>query len=473
MASAIQVLILQQDRSKIVKEWWEEEDDDDFSLTLKEWEESSSFWPERLLKNLPEPMEVFLCLHAEFLASGYSPVFLRRVIQQAHKSMWAARVYLVMDKDWLPVRLDPENPAPFAWTETVLKNKVSDILKWSMGSDTSSEASRRSRKRMEKLVAHLPRREWKCLLQTPFALGAEEEFLLSPYLVSSFSKLNNQDCLIMLPEKRDDYMAYIREKVKEASGFNIMIGIIDQLDTPPSDLDTFCRNNGCSLIQFHGPVELFYFLQRLNSLKLSDMDETSATPVRVVKPAFKSHLPQLLITHSYLPSEPHSCLAAANDTWEITAHLNDEARVEIYPAIKCVKLAHILADLGHVLAWIHIGHGDDENGLQQAQDAAFKSAQDWLNSFASYKSSLPLVLFCSCSSAAVAKRFAESGVGVTIGFARKVNKEFCVELTKQVVKAALDSNGSRLAILEAFREGSKVLGTEDRDASPVAFWASH
>lgn len=109
MAGAIRVRIAQQDVRGVVYEWVEE---DSSSLSIEEreefidasqknWEESSSFWPERLLIGEPEPMEVFLCLDEISLAEGYNLSFIRSVIKKAHEAMWGARVYVV-EKGWQP-----------------------------------------------------------------------------------------------------------------------------------------------------------------------------------------------------------------------------------------------------------------------------------------------------------------------------------------------------------------------------------
>src|SRR5205807_1591020 len=147
---------------------------------------------------------------------------------------------------------------------------------------------------------------------------------------------------------------------------------------------------------------------KLNALeKKEGIQIHPATSVRVDDPVFRSHAPQLLITHSYSTSDERGCPAAARDVWELLKDLGGLATVTINPAVRCVELAEILEDLGHVLAWIHIGHGDNENGLQQSGDGLFKSADDWLSSFAGYRSSLALALFSSCRSAMVAERFAQ------------------------------------------------------------------
>lgn len=472
----IHVLILQQDVRESVDDWTER---DDSPLNIEKWAKNSSAWPERLLEDKTEPMEVFICLDRELLAEGFDLPFLHRVIQQAHRSMWAAKVYVVVDRMWQPdEERDPEQPDPFLWAKTLLENKVNDILQWSLTpSSNYSEAARRSRTRMEALPASPPGKFWKCLFRTPLTPSREEEYLLAPDMINSLGELGDDSCLIVLRPTGDNYWEYVEKMLEQAAGRQVMIGFVDPVLKPPSELERVCRKKKCGLVWFHGMAELYYFLRRLNSLRENDlrlMNETQATPVNVgANPRFRSNSQQLLITYAHVAGEYESCLAAARDTYELTKDLPADVRVKIYPAIKSAKLADILKDLGRVLAWVHLGHGHEEKGLQEAQDELFKSAEEWLKSFADYESSLALAIFSSCYSTTVARRFAEAGTGVAIGFARRVHQRTCVELTKRVVEAAVNSNGERTAVLKAFRAGREVLELDDRDASPEAFWANH
>ena len=419
------------------------------------------------------PMEVFLCVNRESFSERFETDFIERLVRKAHASMWGAKVYVVIDHDAeqsVPTLGVSEGAAarPPEWFETLLGNDVSDILQWSVRSpDGFVDATRRSETRMKRLVTDVPSRPWKCVMRTPPNLSPQQKSFLAPYLAGSLKKIGGENCLLVLQERRDNYMKYLRRALDPRPRYKVIIGVVDQIDDPPGDLEKFCEDEGYELVHFHGLVELYYFLRRLNSI-----NESEATPVRVVNPVFKSHAPQLLITHSYTATDKGGCLAAANDVWELTKDLRGTAKVRIYPAVKCVKLADIIDELQHVLAWIHIGHGDDVGRLKEAEET-YQPAVQWLNSFAGYKSSLALAMFSSCYSAPVAKRFAESGVGVSIGFAQEVHKKSCVHLTKRVIKAALESNGSQKAIIEAFSEGRRKLGLADPAALPVAFWASH
>ena len=471
--AAIRVLISPQVRLPI----WDETDSD--SLHVDQWEKSASLWPENWLAGEPSPLEVFLLLNGASLTEGYGQEFVGRIIEQAHQSMWGADIYVVLDSETslkVPT-LDQKRIAssPSALFEILSEANVTDVLQWPRASSDFVEASVRSRRRMQNFRQCDFTREWKCHLQKPTYLSADEESFLSRFLVRSLDQLKDQNCLIVLPEKRENYMRYIKKVLGERPAYHVMVGVIDQIDRPPRDLTEFCEENGYELLWFHGLIEMYYFLLKLNRIRLQQPKQLlGATRVPLVAtPVFKSHAPQLLITHSFLRGKTGDAADAANDVWQLTRELGDDTRVKIYPAVQCIKLAEILDDLVHVLAWVHIGHGNLETGLQQSEDEIFKSAEDWLRSFAGYKSSLALALFSSCCSTPVAKRFAEAGAGVTIGFENQVPKKLCQYLTKPVIKKAIETNGSRNAILEAFRIGRSRIETQDKDALPKAFWSRH
>lgn len=471
----ILVVISQQGVREFAMDPWMEREHS--SPNIEKWKEGTTLWPQQLLLDRDEPMEVFFCLDQERLAEGYDLPFLNRVIQQAHRAMWGANVYFVVDKRWQPVVLDPEQPEPYHWIKELLQNKVTDVLEWSINRKNYNEAASRSRERMAKLARYRKYQPWKCLLQDSEILTTEEERLLAPYLISSPSELKGRSCLFAWRFLRDDFLSQLKQMVKELDADELIIGLVDSLIPP--ELERFCREEGHEVVRFHGIAELFYFLQKLNQpvLNISPIADKrlmgkDATPVRVIDSRFKTYNPQLLITHSYLSGERDDCFAAATDTWELINDLPANVQVEIYPAIRSDKLADIVSRFEHLLAWIHIGHGDLEKGLQQSRNGDFMSAGDWIKGFTDYKSTLPLVLFSSCYSQSVAQQFAEAGVGVAIGFAEALNQRVCVELTKRVVEAALKFNGERTAILNAFLDGHDLLSIGDSKALPKAFWSS-
>jgi hypothetical protein len=224
------------------------------------------------------------------------------------------------------------------------------------------------------------------------------------------------------------------------------------------------------LVEFRGVFELHYFLQRLDAaheqhktiLQHTEIIRVSANTV------FKPHAPQLLITHSFRPDDYSGCFTAAEDVWTLRRDLGNTFDIVVYPAVQIEAFPDRLRELRHVLVWVHIGHGDGDQGLQQA-GGEFKAAEEWLSCFEAYDKSLSLALFSSCRSDIVARKFAEAGGGVSIGFRKEVPKNLCREMTVAVVRAAFESGGNRDRILEAFRRKKERFA----GAEPVAFLAKH
>lgn len=473
--SKIRVLILQQGSRDHVLSWIESND----SAQLNQWEKSASLWPAALLDNRPQPMDVFFCVDKELLAEGFDPTVLHRAIQNAHQSMWAANVYVVVDKLWQPEDRDPEGPEPFDWMRELLANRITDVLEWPVKSGSNyTQAASRSRDRAQELRRDLTHRPWRCFFHT--SLGREEERLLSRFLVRSLAELKDENNLFVLRPLGDNYLAQVTEALSQAPDGELIVGILDPLVRLPVELESLCRSNGWGLVRFHGISEVYYFLEKLNDPRLDPLklryqnliEANLARPIRVSAQRFKSNRPQLLITHSYVAGKTNDCWLA-KDTWELIQDLPSDVRVRIYPAIKSVKLADIVKELGQIPAWIHIGHGRPQSGPQQSDDHVFKTPKDWLSGFVDYDSSLALAMFATCYSEAVAREFAAAGVSVTIGFANEVHQRVCIEVTKRVVAAAIESNGERAAVLDAFFRGREILVSENPEAGPLAFVATH
>jgi len=449
----------------------------------EEWKRSATLWPESWLSYLsphikPPRLEIFLLLNETSLDEGYNKQFIQNLIECVRRSIWEAEIRVVLSQD-VALKV-PEfetrgisQQSPAALFETLLEEDIADVLQWN-NRRTLIEAAARSALRMKSAYDHEPGKGWKCFVRTPPALGPDQEAFLRRFLIPSLRELNDENCLIVLQGKGENYIKYLKRALGTKPNREVMVGIIDQVEKPPRDLEVFCQAHGYALVWFHGLVELYYFLLRLNkeSLNRSSLAHMGKSVRVITNPTFRFHAPpQLLITHAYVRGRIDDSADAARDVWEIKRELGaDKARIEIYPAATCIKLAALLNKLDHVLVWVHIGHGKDTEGLQQAEDGIFKTADDWLSSFASYHSSLALALFSSCRSASVAEHFAKSGAGVAIGYTEEVFKKACKYLTKGVVKAAIDSNGYPDAILKAFWEGRQQIASVDKKALPVAFW---
>lgn len=470
----VRIVVLQRGSPHILQEWREEPGwlRDDY------WQESSCYWPEGVLNNRPEPIDAFLCLERETLAEGYDAVHMREVIQQAHDAMWGAELRVVVDQRLLLEGQRKFRESREGWFRMLLDNGISDIIELPIDPTDNTpfaEAAARSRKRDQILTTNRIDGDWKCLLYKTPDPASEIEAFLAPFLVRSTSDVVGENCLIVLRDRcDDDGLEFVRSVLERLSPGRVMVGVLDEVEEPPLELKLLCAKKACELVRFCGLFELQYFLRKLVAAgEICTCSQSRTDAVQVIsEPLFSNRPPQLLITHSFTPTDVIGCYAAARDVRRLRRAVSNQLQTEIHPAVQCVTLPDVLGRLRPLLAWVHIGHGGGTKGLQQA-GGAFKTAEEWLKCFACYQSSLALAVFSSCRSERVARSFAEAGVGVAIGFVDDVPKRVCGLLTQVVVAAALRSNGERHEILQAFQQGSKLLAKEYPSAKPVSFWSNH
>jgi hypothetical protein len=173
------------------------------------------------------------------------------------------------------------------------------------------------------------------------------------------------------------------------------------------------------------------------------------------------------------------CIAAANEIGRVLRGLSFHVVVEVHQGITCETLPPLIAK--SFTAWLHVGHGDSEQGLYEEQTRQFASPERWRDCFIDYEGSLQLVVFSVCESTAIAKLFAEAGVGIAIGFENEVLTKATREHSAEVIPAAMQIGDRTNAILDCFRQAVDALRSrsyrEDRhdryysDARPKAFIA--
>ncbi len=120
------------------------------------------------------------------------------------------------------------------------------------------------------------------------------------------------------------------------------------------------------------------------------------------------------------------------------------------------------------LLWVHLGHGHGEEGLEDAEGRKI-SPERWIDSFRGRERRMAMALLLSCRSAQTARRLAEAGAGVTIGFEDDVVSNESRSLAAKVVAAALASGGNRAAILATFYTEQKGLTADGSGSRPIAF----
>ncbi len=483
----VQIVIARKGDNRFLQQWGEEEesflDEEISSLKEDEWERAAQWWPKGLLTDSENPPEVFLCLERESLAENYETDLLGKVIRKAHASMWGAKIYVVVDK-----RLQIEeqlhlNDIRRKWFETLLKNGVSDVLELNVDLVSESffyQAALRAEARLEILNRHIPSGSWKCMVQNR---SPHAELFLGDFSADSLSE-DSDNHLIALRDCTDSRIKFVADGLKKRPTGKLLVGLLDAVDTSLSKefedarktkqrrmLERLCIDHHSRLISFQGLFELHYFLQRLDAVHQRHKTILKHSEIVSVQEArFSPHAPQLLITHSFQPGDPALTLAAAGNAGILRRELGDKFEIVVHPAMQSKGFRDTLKRLRQLLVWVHIGHGDDEKGLQQA-DGLFKNPEEWLSCFASYDKSLSLSLavFHSCESDTVAREFAGAGVSQAVGFRKKVPKDICREMVVEIVKAAFESSGNRDKIIDAFQRAKGSCGA----AEPVIFCARH
>jgi hypothetical protein len=461
---------------------WEEEEHP--PLKEDQWEQAARLWPGGLLSDSANPPEVFLCLDPESLAENYETDLLGKVIRKAHASMWGANLYVVVDKR---LRIEEQHELDDIrreWFEVLLKNGVSDVLEMNVNKISAKllqVAAKRAQARSETLKRHIPSMRWKCLVPEFWMDG---ELFLGDFSTDVLPE-DSSNCLIALRDCTDSRREFVADALKKPQTGKVLVGLLDAVDISWSQefedqrkleqrkrLEQLCKDHFGRLIIFHGLFELHYFLQRLDAVyEKHEVILKHAEIVSVRQNFFSPHAPQLLVTHSFNPGDHTGAVAAARDVYTLYTlrrELCDKFEIVVHPAMQITGFYDRLKELKQLLAWVHIGHGDGANGLQQA-GGLYKSAQEWIACLAEHHKSLSLAVFSSCTSGDVARKFAEAGVGVTIGFRKNVPKNLCGEMTVKVVEAAFYSGGNRDKIIDAFQRVKGMFPNEE----PVIFCARH
>lgn len=484
---SVRVIIFQQSTDSALDDWDVEEDD---PLSESEWRAASRRWPAELLaeedlqRGFEHQPSVLLCLDRDTLGDHYNASFLRTVIRQAHKSMWGAKLYVVVDSK-LQLEWDSDlNEERKVWFKMLLDNGVTDVLQLPLDPESDPSfryAVPRSNRRLKNLGQLLPDKKWliiqpdKADIVPDEPLPPEAQWLLEAFLSEENATEKGQNSLLVVRDGKVGQMNFVGEKLKDSRRGGISVGLLSDLNIKfTTEFQSLLKHHECPVVEFRGLFELHYFMQQLDADHLQHRSTLSRAQFVIVAGDgnLKNSSPQLLITHAFIPSEEDAYYSAAQDSWFLREAVKGKGEVIIYPSVDMRSLQSLLDKATRLLAWVHIGHGNGDAGLQEA-NGLYRPAENWLKCFSQYNNGLPLVVFSSCKSEAVARKFAEAGAGVTIGFRQSVNRDICERMTTTVVKAAFDSGGDRNKILEAFAKGKDLLESffsrDDEAPEPVAF----
>jgi hypothetical protein len=408
---------------------------------------------------------VFLVFEQEELASRDREA-LTSLITSARCRTWGATLLLVLAGPpsfkafERSARVDLE-----LWLRALLSGRVSDLLEISepvnrRAPDRFLEALRDrasgtdSRREMVNAIAS--HRAWRCVLPRERLYLAD--FLGPNLLLNLDTPQPFADTLIVLaaadPETQ---IAIVERHLKQGDGAS-QCSVVTYVHEPAFELRQFCVLSGLrEPFPVRGEFELWYLLLRLNEHAREHRAEDSYAvhPVALAgSPMLKvtelEDAPSLLITSVFDYADTGQWLLAANEVGEILQRLpfGIERRVEM--GVTPDRLSVILEKMPAVSVWIHIGHGNGRSGLQVPDDGSV-DVDKWLKSF--NKRHLRLALFLTCDSDVVAKRFAEEGASVAIGFVGEVESDKTWHLAVEVVKAIVAEGTRGGAILAGFGAG--------------------
>lgn len=473
---SIDVLIAQTEGTDGILRWVEQRPAPNFA----KWREASLWLARGAREQRDFRADVFMCLKAEYLVDGIEYEFCRELCEAARRYCWGAKLYIAVAEaiDLSRERLD-NLPNLVVWLGEVHEGpqRPTDILLAKFNHMAPLETYhikdlRRARdesvRRYEMLPGLLVPDQWHCW-------AASREY--RPWL-EDVSANDARNLIIVIKDGKYVRAAVdrAREKIEVRGGERCVIGCLGGKELSAGVVE-LAQEHNVSTLRFRGLLELRYFLRRLNRLCQAEGRaqalSRSVEAVPVSRPVFhfgSDRRPQLLITSAFHPADYEAnCLDAVTDVGIVSRAVPAEAECYVHPYFRAADLPTLLKRMPDLTAWVHLGHGD-ASGLKDIAGDTIR-LDEWFASLRHSAARLPLLVLSVCESAAVARRFAESGVGVAVGFEKKVLPEVCRPLAEAVIPAALIHGGHRGAILRAYDEAIKIHAESAAASGPRAFYS--
>ena len=454
------------------------------------WREVALDLPRHAMAGRFTTIEVFLCLRGEPLRELLNFRAIVEVISAARASTWGASVYVVVDnsKDYRGELIDHVDTFR-SWFEEVYKAGATDVLQANITLiDSALEGDRAkallnlqssaSSSRLRQATIR-PISQWRSLLRKEDVflhrfLGAFET-----YSETSLPLSLDGNLMTIFEDSSPTTQRRLIDKALISCRQGRHLVAMRHPSQPSAYLRQLKDSSRLDVVGYRGSFELAYLLQLLNTRRRQrevqqrgKQRHVALNPLPVFQAPEPSAQPTLLLTSSFDPrADEENCLLAAREAGQATRAKPGHTAYLVHPSVTCQNLPDLLESLPAPLTvWLHLGHGDKRMGLAEA--SGFQAPKRWLECFSAYGSSLSLVIFSTCESSAIARRFAQAGAGVAIGFDKEVPSEACEFLTSEVVGAALNFNGDCQAILQAFHIGcAKLEARGYKGLGPVAFYS--
>jgi hypothetical protein len=441
-------------------------------------------------------LEIFICVVGDELTVPPDRSSLTRLLRLARDYSWAAKLFLVVSQRLRMEKLVLEGrESRERWMRTALEGKALDILQLDYdpkrptsikGEDLRSAADR-AYARHESLAAQSAASgSWRCVVdpeQRPL-----QSFLSAWLEVPGPAGAPNLIIVVddLRPAKQ---LVTVNRALRRYPGRRHLVVTLQ----PAPELPSFCQSlNLPAPVELRGPFELWYFLLRLNEtrsrLRLGTRTELSQMnsfdpafngyvhPVeleetRVFHPNGNGDPPVIVITSAFNPQEPEQCFEAARDVGCFVERCPLGYQVLVEPAMTLGRLFRVMERWKDFNVWVHLGHGDGANGLEEAGTDRMLTPANILRCFEGRGLNLALAMFLTCRSTLIACLFAKAGAGVAIGFEEEVESSKGRELAGDVLETMLAEGTGQESILRGFRLGCHRIEVQEQLPSlPVAFY---
>ncbi|MEK6285352.1 MAG: hypothetical protein AABO57_06390 [Acidobacteriota bacterium] len=454
-----------------------------FDLQLDEWRDAALQFESRAAQGDWPAVDVFLCpLGDHFLA--WDSFFMERLLRTARDYCWGSDIYIVADRRIRVSAGQIDDHASMShWFKTAQEQGTTDIIQVDI--DRSgfnpvdpidlSRASELSKLRQEVLGSRIFTGNWKCHLAD---LKRRLPAFLDPFVIYPVEPRSDANIVIVVDKGAVDQTELVRDARTRYSASRYLVSALGV--HPSADLRAMCQgDHDLALLRCRGHFELRYLMAQLNTTSHRRTTTRTCASQRVTikdpifAPPTAQERPGLLVTSSFDPaSEYGQYFEAARDAGAIAYERPPGTLYRAHQAITRGNLAQVLRSFSTLTAWVYLGHGDGERGLQEAGSGGFAEPAEWLACFTAYGSALPLAVFSACRSTAIARCFAEAGTGLAIGFEEDVPPEACRLIATPVVRAALLTHGDTQEMLNAYHVGcTDLIAAGYSGVGPKAFYA--
>jgi len=455
-----------------------------------DWETFCEEEVRRALRGDLAGSSVFICLLGDGLSVTPDEHLLEQILGDIKRFGWGPLIYLVTTRRQPSDRQLAENRGGLeSFFAAALRNRVQGVLQTVYNPKGGEEEDpaffkpadlwrAANRFRGWRQLSHsdyalsAPRRPWRCLFpeETELLGRVEGTLMLLRDLVQSWQEECESNLLVLVDTDAtaaDQQVRTVERARRRFAGREIAVATLRARAS--SNLHNYCRSHqlGTSLA-LEGVFELWYLLLRLNhgltrerqavslgSRLVEAVEFTGPPPLPTSGSALR--LPGLLISSAFDPAEPAHCHAASADAGALLQLAPLALPYLVARTLNPLRFAALLQQDPPPRIWVHAGHGEGHRGLQTSPFGQFVEIDEWVACLRARNVPLDLVILLTCESAEIARRFAEAGIGVSIGFRGEVPTTTPGRLAEEVLKSVFSRGLTPATALDGFVRGVDLL----------------